>query len=88
MDLERNLRMTNEMYRFLFEMDAKTAHIPRPPKNPKRIDVKVPVPGEEIPVTIVMHQCRECSLICGLEEDAFSYCPYCGEELMVMEGYK
>jgi hypothetical protein len=88
MDLERHLRMTNEMYRFLFETDAKTAHIPRPPKNPKRIEVKVPVPGEAIEVTVVMRQCGGCGMVSGIEDGARANCPYCGScgKLVVMEG--
>jgi hypothetical protein len=86
MDLERHLRMTNEMYRFLFETDAKTAHIPKIQVKTKRISIQVPVPGEEIPVTIVMQQCRECAGITGIEDGRKAFCPYCRGELMVMEG--
>jgi DNA-directed RNA polymerase subunit RPC12/RpoP len=86
MDLERHLRMTNEMYRFLFETDAKTAHIPRPPKNPKRMTVKVPLQGDPIPVILDIYQCRSCGSLCGLEQGSKTHCPYCQGELMVMEG--
>jgi hypothetical protein len=90
MDLERTLKMTNEMYGFLFGMDAKTAHIPKIPVKPKRISIKVPIPGEEIPVSVVFHSCRSCGLVSGIEEGTKAHCPYdgCGGELMFMEGYK
>jgi hypothetical protein len=76
--------MMNAAYEWT--LDGKTAHIPKPPKKPTRLSVKVPLPGEAVTVKVVMNLCRECAGITGIEDGRKAYCPYCGGELMEMEG--
>ena len=82
--LEAYCGMLNKAEEWIF--DAKTAHIPQPPKNPRKLVVKVPVPGEAIQAIVIFHHCRSCTLICGMEDGWEGPCPYCGGELMQMEG--
>ena len=84
--LEAYCGLMNKAEEWIF--DAKTAHIPKQSHYHSRMSIKVPIPGEEIPIKIAFHTCRSCGLVAGIEDGTKAHCPYdgCGGELMQMEG--